>query len=238
MDLIRILLSRCAALFRTKRLDEDLDEELRAHIDFATEEHLNHGMSKEAARTAAMREFGGVTQTKEQFRMQRGLPFLEVLAQDIRYALRQLRQSPGFTATAVITLALGIGANTAIFTLVHGVLDRSLPVSDPSRLYRVGDQGTCCYFGLGFEREDGDFDLFPYDLYLNLKQSSPEFEQLAGLEADGSSLSVRRGTSPSQPLRSEFVSGNYFVMLGVGAYAGRPLTENDDKAGAAPVLVL
>jgi len=237
MDLIRILLSRCAALFRTKRLDEDLDEELRAHIDFATEEHLNHGMSKEAARTAAMREFGGVTQTKEQFRMQRGLPFLEVLAQDIRYALRQLRQSPGFTATAVITLALGIGANTAIFTLVHGVLDRSLPVSDPSRLYRVGDQGTCCYFD-SFENDNGDFDLFPYDLYLQLQHSSPEFEQLAALQAGGSDFTVRSGSSPAKPLRSEYVSGNYFDTLGVGTYAGRPLLPNDDKAGATPVLVL
>ena len=111
-------------------------------------------------------------------------------------------------------------------------------MTDPSRLYRVGDQGTCCYYGLDSRATDGDFDLFPYDLYLNLKQSSPEFEQLAALEAGGSSISVRRGSSPSQPLRSEFVSGNYFAMLGVGAYAGRPLTQNDDKAGAEPVLVL
>ena len=237
MDRIRILLSRCASLFQRKRLDEDLDEELRSHLDLAVEENLNRGMSKEEARTAAMRAFGGMTQTKEHFRSQRGLPFFEVLAQDVRYALRQLRRSPGFTVTAVLTLALGIGANTAIFTLIHGVLERSLPVADPSRLYRVGDQGTCCYFD-GFESDNGDFDLFPYDLYLQLQQSSPEFEQLAAVQAGGSGLSLRSGSSPAKAMRSEYVSGNYFAMLGVGAYAGRPLIPSDDKPGAAPVLVL
>ncbi len=115
--------------------------------------------------------------------------------------------------------------------------ERSLPVSDPSRLYRVGDQGTCCYFD-GFESDNGDFDLFPYDLYLELQHSSPEFEQLAALEAGGSSLSVRSGSSPAKPLRSEFVSGNYFATLGIGTYAGRPLIQSDDKSGAASVLVL
>ncbi len=237
MDRIRILLSRCASLFQRKRLDEDLDEELRSHLDLAVEENLNRGMSKEEARTAAMRAFGGMTQTKEHFRSQRGLPFFEVLAQDVRYALRQLSRSPGFIVTAVLTLALGIGANTAIFTLIHGVLERSLPVADPSRLYRVGDQGTCCYFD-GFESDNGDFDLFPYDLYLQLQQSSPEFEQLAAVQAGGSGLSLRSGSSPAKAMRSEYVSGNYFAMLGVGAYAGRPLIPSDDKPGAAPVLVL
>jgi len=159
------------------------------------------------------------------------------VAQDLRYALRQLRKNPGLTAVAVITLALGIGANTAIFTIVHSLLQRSLPVADPARLYRVGDQGTCCFYD-GFENDNGDYDLFPYDLYLQLKQSSPEFEQLAALQAGGSSLAVRRESSSAKPLRSEYVSGNYFATLGVGAFAGRPLTPNDDRSGAAPVAVL
>ena len=133
MERLRILLSQCASFFRRQKLDRDSAEELRSHIDFAIEENLMRGMSREEARTAALRQFGGVTQTKEDLRKMRGLPFLEVSAQDVRYGLRQLRNSPGFTITAVITLALGIGANTAIFTLVHGVLERSLPVADPSR---------------------------------------------------------------------------------------------------------
>jgi macrolide transport system ATP-binding/permease protein len=159
------------------------------------------------------------------------------LFQDLRYSLRQLHKAPGFTFITVITLALGIGANTAIFTLVHSILQSSLPVADPSRLYRVGDLGTCCYFD-GFENDNGDFDLFPYDLYLQLQQSSPEFEQLAAVQAGGSSLSVRSGSAWAKPMRSEYVSGNYFATLGVGSYAGRPLIPSDDKPGAAPVLVL
>jgi macrolide transport system ATP-binding/permease protein len=225
-------------LLARERMEIDLDKELRFHFEAQVADKVRSGIPESEARRLTRLEFGGMEQIKENCRERRGTLWLESIVQDVRYGLRQLRKSPGFTLTAVITVALGIGATTAIFTLVQGVLERSLPVTDPSRLYRVGDQGTCCYYGLGFEREDGDFDLFPYDLYLNLKQSSPEFERLAALEAGGSSVSVRRGTSPSQPLRSEFVSGNYFVMLGVGAYAGRPLTENDDKAGAAPVLVL
>src|SRR5271168_2639983 len=237
MERIRILLSQCASFFRRKRLDRDSEEELRSHIDFAIDENVMRGMSREEARSAALRQFGGVTQTKEDLHRMRGLPFLEVSAQDVRYGLRQLRNAPGFTITAVITLALGIGANTAIFTLVHGVLERSLPVADPSRLYRIGDQDTCCYYD-GFEKDNGDFDLFPYDLYLQLQHSSPEFEQLAALQAGGSAVSVRSGSSPAKPLRSEYVSGNYFAMLGVGAYAGRSLLPSDDKPGATPVLVL
>ncbi len=237
MDLVRTLLSRCAALFGRQKLDADLDEELRAHIDLAIEENLKRGMSPEQARTAALRDFGGLSQTKEAYRAQRGLPFLEVLAQDVRYALRQLRNSPGFTLTAILTLALGIGANTAIFTLVHGILLRSLPVDDPSRLYRIGDKDTCCYYN-GFENDDGDFDLFSYDLYLHLRQSAPEFEQLAAVQAGGGGFSVRYGSAPAKPMRTEYVSGNYFATLGVNAYAGRPLNESDDTPGAAPTLVL
>ena len=162
---------------------------------------------------------------------------METLLHDLRYALRQLRKAPAFTLVAVTTLALGIGANTSIFTLVHGILQSSLPVADPSRLYRIGDQSTCCYYD-GFENDNGDFDLFPYDLYLQLKQSAPEFEQLAAMQASGQGISVRIGSAGARSMRSEYVSGNYFAMLGVGSYAGRPLIPGDDLPGAAPVLVL
>jgi len=162
---------------------------------------------------------------------------MNTLLQDIRYALRQLRRSPGFTLTVIVTLALGIGANTAIFTLVQGILLRFLPVSDPAHLYRIGDTADCCYWG-GFQNDNGDFGLFSYDAYLDLKQSTPEFEQLAAVQAGGASLSVRSGAEPAKPMRGEYVSGNYFSTLGVGAYAGRALSESDDTPGAAPAIVL
>src|SRR5258708_4287873 len=237
MDRIRILLSRCAALFLRRKLDEDLDEELHLHLDLAVEENMCRGMSKEEARTTAMREFGGVTQIKEDFRAQRGLPFLEILAQDARYAARQLRKSPGFTLTAIITLALGIGANTAIFTLVQGILLRSLPVNDPSRLYRIGHKNDCCYYE-NYQNDNGYFDLSSYDLYLGFKRAAPEFEQLAAVEAGGNGFSVRAGSAPPRPLRSEYVSGNYFATLGIGPYARRLINESDDTRGSAAALVL
>jgi predicted permease len=237
MDWLREILSRCIALLGRNRLDRDLDDELGAHVELATSENMRRGMSEPEARTAALRAFGGPTQIKENYRVQRGIPFLEILAQDLRYAGRKLRSSPGFTAAAVMTLALGIGANTAIFTLVQGILLRSLPVADPSRLYRIGDRTTCCYFD-GFEDESGDFDLFSYDLYRQFKQAAPEFEQLAAVQAGGSGYSVRAAGEPPRPLRTEFVSANYFAALGIGAYSGRVLTEGDDQAGAPPVLVI
>jgi MacB-like periplasmic core domain len=237
MGWLKEILSRCAALLGRKQLDDDLDDELGAHLELAIVENVRRGMTESEARTAALRAFGGQTQIKEMYRTQRGIPFLEILAQDLRYAVRRLRSSPGFAAVAVITLALGIGANTAIFTLVQGILLRSLPVADPSRLYRIGDRTTCCYYD-GFEDESGDFDLFSYDLYLQFNQAAPEFEQLAAVQAGGSGYSVRAGAEPPRPLRTEFVSGNYFAALGIGAYTGRVFTESDDEAGAAPVVVI
>jgi macrolide transport system ATP-binding/permease protein len=237
MDWLRELLSRCSSLLWRKRLDRDLDDEVEAHLELAIQENVRRGMSEAEARTAALLAFGGPTQVKESYRVQRGMPFLEILAHDLRYAIRRLRSSPSFTLVAVITLGLGIGANTAIFTLVQGILLRSLPVADPSRLYRIGDRTTCCYYE-GFENESGDFDLFSYDLYRQFKQSGSEFEQLAAAQAGGSGYSVRAGTEPPRPLRSEFVSGNYFATLGIGAYAGRVFTDTDNEAGATPVVVL
>ncbi len=162
------------------------------------------------------------------------------LLQDIRYALRQLRKSPGFALTAIVTLALGIGANTAIFTLVHGILLRSLPVADPSQLYRIGDNDDCCVEGgfPGDASDTGDFTIFSADLYQYLRDATPEFEQLAAVQAGGWTWTVRRGNAPAKPMHAEFVSGNYFAALGLGGYQGRVFSDGDDTPSAAPATVI
>jgi predicted permease len=160
---------------------------------------------------------------------------MQNLAGYIRYALRQFRQSPVFTVAAMLTLALGIGGTTAIFSLIHAVMLRSLPVADPGRLYRVGEGDECCV-------ESGPQDrwgFFSYDLYQRLKQATPEFEEVAAFQAGRGRLSVRRAGEPAaRPLRSEYVSGSYFSMLGVGAFGGRVFTPADDQPSAPPVAVL
>ena len=137
----------------------------------------------------------------------------------------------------VLTIALGIGANTAIFTLVHAVLLSSLPVVDPKTLYRVGDLDDCCV-NSGFENDDGDFDLFSYELYRQFRDNTPEFEQLAAMQSGNGTMTVRRGSEPAKSLQTEFVSGNYFSTFGIGSFAGRVFSDADDTAGSAPVAVM
>jgi predicted permease len=158
------------------------------------------------------------------------------LTEDIRYGLRQFANAPGFTATVVLTLALGIGATTAIFTLVHAVLLKSLPVAKPSELYRIGDVENCCVNG-GLQ---DDWSLFSYDKYKTFRDATPGFTELAAYQAGRTLLGVRRSGSsqPAEPQRGEYVSGNYFSMFGIGAYAGRMLTPQDDRKGADPVAVM
>jgi putative ABC transport system permease protein len=155
---------------------------------------------------------------------------------DIRYALRQFANAPVFTATAVLTLAIGIGATTAIFTLVHAVLLNSLPVAKPGELYRVGDVENCCVNG-GFQ---DDWSLFSYDKYKTFRDNTPGFVELAAMQAGNALIGVRRGGSsePAQSMLSEFVSGNYFSMFGIGPLAGRVITPDDDRKGAPPVAVM
>lgn len=162
------------------------------------------------------------------------------LVQDIRFALRQLRKAPGFTITAVLTLALGIGANASIFTLVHAVLLRNLPVVDPNSLVRVGDTDDCCVEG-GMPK-DNDYSIFAYDAYKSMQAAAPEFEQLAAVQAGYGTggLTVRSYQPNALPkaLSGEFVSGNYFTMLGLQPIAGRLLSPSDEAENAAPVAVM
>jgi putative ABC transport system permease protein len=159
---------------------------------------------------------------------------------DLRDALRQLRKAPGFTATAVITLALGIGATTAIFTLVHQVMLKSLPVSKPEELWRIGDKIRCCNWGGYTQGEDGDFSLFSWEAYKNFREHTPEFVDLAALQAGTASLGVRRAGSsaPVDTRNGQYVSGNFFRTLGVQPWIGRLTNDADDQLGAPPVAVM
>jgi predicted permease len=154
----------------------------------------------------------------------------------VRYALRQFRKAPGFTATAVLTLALGIGATTAIFTLVHAVLLKSLPVARPEQLIRIGNEENCCVNG-GMQ---DNWSLFSFEQYKQFKEQTPGFEELAAFQSGGSLLGVRRvgSSKPAESLRGEFVSGNYFPTFGIPAYAGRMLSPQDDIKGAPAVAVM
>jgi predicted permease len=155
---------------------------------------------------------------------------------NLRYALRQFRMSPVFTAAAILTLALGIGGTTAIFTLIHAVMLRSLPVTDPGTLYRVGDGDDCCVEGGPQDR----WGMVSFPLYERLKTQMPEFEELTAFQAGRGQMSVRRqgAETIARPLRSEYVTGTYFSTLGVQAFGGRVFTPDDDKPGAPPVAVL
>jgi putative ABC transport system permease protein len=162
---------------------------------------------------------------------------------DFWHALRRLRKSPGFTLTVVLTLALGIGATTAIFTLVQQVMLSSMPGTKPDQLWRIGDQARCCNWGgysQGGDEEPNDWSLFSWEEYKLFRANTPAFEQLAALQAGDTALGLRRAGSSAaaETSNGEFVSGNYFRMLGVSAWRGRLLTVADDQEGAPPVAVM
>ena len=222
MDWTRVLLSRCAALFRMRSHDAELDEELQAHIDLAVEENVRSGMSREAARTAALRSFGGVTQTREAYRIERGFPLLEQTGRDLRFALRQLRRSPAFAATAILTLALGLGANTAVFSLINAVLLRPLPVPHNDEL---------AFLEIA-RKDDGDRGPntgFPEPILRALEKRHDAFEHTAAFTEDTQLL--LRGSSGTQQIKGSMVSGEFFSMMEVQPLLGRVLTPADDQKG-------
>src|SRR6266851_2764246 len=147
---------------------------------------------------------------------------MQNLGSTLRYTLRQFRKSPIFTAAATLTLALGIGGTTAIFTMIHAVMLRSLPVSDPALLYRIGEGDDCCVEG----GPQGRWGMYSFPLFERLKAEAREFEEVAAFQAGMGRVSVRRQgvDAAAKPLRSEYVTGNYFSTFGVGAFGGRVFT--------------
>jgi macrolide transport system ATP-binding/permease protein len=159
---------------------------------------------------------------------------MRVLLQDLGYAFRQLRKTPGFTITVLLTLALGIGANSAIFTLVNAILLHNLPVVDPHTLLRIGDNDDCCV-NSGWN-DKGDYTLFSTDTYYMFKKSLPEFEELAAMESGYAwrPITVRRAgpQTVAKSVMATFVSGNYFRVFGLSPAAGRLFMDADDQKGA------
>jgi len=233
MTSLRILVARIAALFSGRRLNAELDEELATHLAQAADDHRRRGLSDAEAALAATREFGGVMQTREAYREARGFPLLDTLAQDVRYAIRVLRKSPGFTLAAVFTLALGIGANTAIFTVIDALMLRSLPVRDPDRLVVVGDPGHVHSWSTGTPRTD----IFSFPLYRELRDGNAVFSSLvAACRIDNLQILIDGG---AEDITGRLVTGNYFETLGVEPSLGRTFTGAEDRAPAAdPYVVL
>ncbi|HEV2687339.1 MAG TPA: ABC transporter permease, partial [Bryobacteraceae bacterium] len=154
---------------------------------------------------------------------------------DVRFALRRLGAAKGFTITATVILALGIGASTGIFTLIHAVMIKSLPVANPEQIVRVGDGDNCCVIG-GFQDR---YSIYSYALYSHLRANTPEFEDMAAFQAGSAKVGVRReGANASDPFVDQFVSGNYFALFGIRPFAGRLIEAADDTRGAAPVAVM
>ena len=224
MDWLRTLLNRCIGFFDRKSLDQDLDEEFRSHLDFATEENRRRGMPEHEARSAALRQFGGVTQIRERYRLRRGLPLLDTIAQDIRFATRQIWRAPGFAAVAIVTLALGIGANTAVFTLTHALLLSTLPVRDPGELVRLA-------IDLSAVEANGHNAPLSLPIIEAIQKQSRSFHDIfAWCVYD---FPFRDGTV-NGGIHGAIVSGNAFRSLGTRPAAGRLLTPADDQPGGGP----
>jgi len=238
LRILRRFLKRLGSWVTRRQDEERLSAEIEEHLALETARNLLAGLPPAEARRNAVLKFGSVEAIKEDYREQRGLPFIESLFQDTRYAARRLRNSPAFSVAVLLALALGIGATTSIFSLVHAVLFKSLAVANPAELYRVGKVARCCYWG-GYSQEN-EFSIFSYDLYKHFRDHTPGFAELAAFQAGGALFGVRRAgaAEAAQGYPGEFVSGNYFAMFGVRAYAGRLLVPADDQPGAPPAAVM
>lgn len=237
MSLLRSFAMGLRSLFRREKDFRDLDGELDDFLEMAIEEKVTRGMTRAEALRAVRLEQGSRDVTREVVHAARWEAFFEVCGQDLRIGFRRLWKSPGFTVVAVLTLALGIGATTAIFTLTDAVMLESLPVANPKQLHRLGDNNNCC--SMTGTQDGGSFVLYSYPLYEYLRDHTPEFEQLAGFASYLEDLSVRgQRDSAAKAYKGEFVSGNYFEMLGVQPASGRLLTPGDDSPTAPRMAVM
>ena len=209
---------------RRRRRDEELDEELRAHLRMAIEERVGRGESPEQAEAAALREFGNVGLVKEVTRGMWGSVWLRQFAQDLRYGLRAMRRAPGFAAAAVLTLALGIGANTAVFSVVNGVLLKSLPYPEPERLVALTETS-----------KETRVMAVAYPDYLDWRAAQGVFENLAARMPAGGVLT---GDGEPERVTGRLVTASFFKTLGVSPAAGRFFTDEEDRPGAERVMVL
>jgi predicted permease len=213
-------------LFGGKKAETALDSELRFHLEAQIEANVRAGMTLEEARQSALREFGSVDLAKEECRDARGTQFFEQTWQDVCFGLHMLRKSPGFTATAILTLALGIGANTAIFSMMDKVLLQSLPVRNPGDLVVISS----------LVPKSGENDSFSYPMYQDLRDKSDVFDGV--LAIGGAQMNASYG-GESEHIRGRLISGNYFDVLGVQPWIGRLFSQDDDRTpGAHPVTVL
>jgi predicted permease len=245
------LLYRLRALFWRNSMETELDEELRAHLEHQVEKWVQSGMSLEEAEKRAKIGFGGLDQVKEECRESWGVQLITELAADLRYSLRQLRRNPGFSAVAVITLALGIGANTAIYSFMESILLRSLPVADPESLVVLNWHSRPPWDGSKewvhvihsvsgtlWKGDEGAMvsGMFPYGAFETLREENPVFSTLFGyFNGRNRNLSIHgQATSAS----AEYVTGEYFRGLAVSPVAGRLIDSEDDRPGAAPVAVI
>lgn len=224
--------------WRRKRSENDFSAEVQSHIELETDRLRMQGLPEQEARARAHQAFGNVLRSEENFYESNHVIWLDHLRQDIAYSLRQFAHSKAFTALAVITLALGIGVNTAIFTLMYAVMFNTLPVHKPTELYRLGRGNNCCIIS---DYQDGqDFGLFSYDLYRTLRNGTPEIQNLAAFAAFTESSTVQRaGTSnDSQTFTTEYVSTNYFDLFELTPAAGSFFRESNSQPANAGVAVI
>ncbi|HEY6292263.1 MAG TPA: ABC transporter permease [Terriglobia bacterium] len=226
MKQLRAWFQRFGGLFDSERRDRELKAELESHLQMHIDDNLNAGLTPEEARRQALIKLGGLEQTKENYRDRRGLPLLETLIQDLRYGLRMLRKNPGFTAVAVLTLGLGIGANTAIFSVVNAVLLRPLPYRDPGRL-------VLFWFNHGFFGP-GPGSVCDPD-YIQWKSQNQVFDQMAAFR--GQTANLTGGANP-QRLLGSVVTASFFSTLGVQPALGRTFLPEEEQAGQENVVLL